>query len=164
MDIQLSRSYLGLNLKLYFVFRSSLEVHKRQARTFYGIFCITYLCSCLIYASHYLSQLKNNQGQNFLDQILISLFHIYHIYWIWDIRNLNKYQELQEIVAGGQKLKLFNYQKLQSGQPYKRKCYQLVFLSCFLPLQALVYKEESNEMKVSLETHQLVDECHSLMN
>ena len=42
----------------------------------------------------YPSQLKNNQGQNFLDQILTSVFHTF---WIWDDMNFRRWSDIEAV-------------------------------------------------------------------
>ena len=66
-----------------------------------------YLPSCVIYASYYPSQVKNNEGQNILDQIFWPVSFILIGFGIWQIEK--KYEEPQEIVVVGQKLKLLNH-------------------------------------------------------
>ena len=67
--------------------RNLVEVHKCHARnqTFQEKFCMISQCSCLIEATHYRNQPKNNQEQNFLDQILNSISFIFIALWIREI-------------------------------------------------------------------------------
>ena len=70
---------LSLNFKLFLYF--FLEMHKCQVRTqtFQGKFYRIFQCLCQIKAENYPIQLRKNQVQNSIDQIMTSL---YHNYWI----------------------------------------------------------------------------------
>ena len=69
----------GLSLNFNLLLEMFFEKHKCQVKTqtFPGKFYRIFQCLRLMKAKDYPSQLKNNQVQNFLDQILTSLFHIY---------------------------------------------------------------------------------------
>ena len=56
-------------------------MHKCQVKTqtFQGKFYRIFQCLCQKKAENYPIRLRNNQVQNFLDQILTSLFHNYWI-------------------------------------------------------------------------------------
>ena len=61
-----------------------VENCQANTQTFQGWFYIVCQYLGLMQATNYLSRPKNNQEQNFLNQILTSLFHTY---WTWEKRN-----------------------------------------------------------------------------